>query len=99
MSKYTKEDYDVLVTLIPPEGMPGLDIPRDGLLLELFINNLAMKMLQEGRDLEHYGDTLRFQTYNRLNNLLFKTKLEDVPLRINDKQLEVFVKWRLTIAK
>jgi hypothetical protein len=98
MPKYTKEDYDVLSTLIPPEGIEGLSIPREVVLLETFIKTLAIKMLQEGRNDEHYG-TYLFQSYNRLNNLLFKTKLEDLPLRVNDPQFAVFVKWRLTIAK
>jgi hypothetical protein len=36
---------------------------------------------------------------HRIYNFLFKTKFEDVPLRMNDDLLDLLVRWRLTIGK
>jgi len=60
----------------------------------------AMKQPIEPKDVnDSLWHWLRGNSNKKLRHFIFEVPFEKVPLHINDENLEMFVKWRLRIAK
>ena len=100
--KITVDDIIVLRNLIQGGSEAWLGVSLCADVIHIAQLKIQVELLSDTELNKLINDWLKEEfkgKYPKIYNFLFNVEYRKVPLYINDKELDLFVKWRLKIAK